>query len=227
MNAVNVAFSAGKNTVKLYFMLGLPTETYDDVAGIAELAQKVVNEFYKNPDKPKGKGVQVSISVASFVPKPFTPFQWSEQNSHEEQTQKRIYLEKKLKQIKAVQYKYHESKVCFIEAALARGDRRLSSVLLNAFKRGCKLDGWNEHFNYAGWCRAFEECGLSMEFYAHRSRNINEILPWDTVSCGVNKAYLINEYKRSLDAVTTKDCRQGCTGCGMNKLVGGVCPCEQ
>lgn len=218
-------FDAGYTAVKLYFMLGLPTETYEDIDGIAELA-KICTDIYRAKHGSL-KGLRVVVSTSFFIPKPFTPFQWCSQNTYQEQNEKRMYLEKKLKQIKSVQYKYHESKVCFIEAALARGDRRLSQVLLAAHKSGCKLDGWNEHFNYAKWCEAFAKCGYSMEFYAHRERTEDEILPWDTVSCGVDKKYLINELKKSLCEQTTRDCRNGCTGCGMNKLVGGKCPCEQ
>jgi len=222
---MSAVFDAGYTAVKLYFMLGLPTETYEDIDGIAELA-KTCTEIYRSKFG-SIRGLRVVVSTSFFVPKPFTPFQWCAQNTHEEQTQKRMYLERKLKQIKGVQYKYHESKVCFIEAALARGDRRMSRVLLNAFKSGCKLDGWNEFFNYSKWCDAFKDAGLDMEFYAHRERDLNEILPWDTVSCGVDKKYLKKEYERSLNAQTTRDCRNGCTGCGMNKHIGGKCPCEQ
>ncbi len=218
-------FDAGYTAVKLYFMLGLPTETYEDIDGIADLAQ-ICTDIYKEKYG-SIKGLRVVVSTSFFIPKPFTPFQWCAQNTHQEQNEKRMYLERKLKKIKGVQYKYHESKVCFIEAALARGDRRLSQVLLTAFKSGCKLDGWNEHFNYAKWCQAFEKCGLSMEFYAHRERKNDEILPWDAVSCGVDKKYLEKEYERSLKELTTRDCRNGCTGCGINKLMGGACPCEQ
>ena len=222
---MSAVFDAGYTAVKLYFMLGLPTETYEDIDGIAQLA-KTCTDIYREKFGTI-RGLRVVVSTSFFVPKPFTPFQWCAQNTHDEQNQKRMYLEKKLKQIKGVQYKYHESKVCFIEAALARGDRRMSQVLLNAFKSGCKLDGWNEFFNYSKWCDAFEKAGLSMEFYAHRERGLDEILPWDTVSCGVDKKYLVKEYEKSLKAQTTKDCRNGCTGCGMNKLIGGKCPCEQ
>ena len=225
VRTINQVFDAGYTAVKLYFMLGLPTETYDDIDGIAELA-KICTDIYKEKHGSL-KGLRVVVSTSFFIPKPFTPFQWCSQNTYQEQNEKRMHLEKKLKQIKAVQYKYHESKVCFIEAALARGDRRLSQVLLTAYKSGCKLDGWNEHFNYAKWCDAFEKCGYSMEFYAHRERSVSEILPWDTVSCGVDKKYLIKELEKSLCEQTTRDCRNGCTGCGMNKLVGGKCPCEQ
>lgn len=219
------AFGAGYSAVKLYFMLGLPGETDEDIAGIAALAKRCT-EIYSEMNGSL-RGLRVVVSTSFFVPKPFTPFQWCAQNTEEEQTRKRRYLEGLLRPIRGVQYKYHESKVCFIEAALARGDRRMSGVLYGAFRKGCKMDGWNEYFNYSKWLEAFEECGLTLEFYATRERPLDEILPWDTVSCGVDKRYFKSEYEKSLKAQTTRDCRNGCTGCGMSKLLGGKCPCEQ
>lgn len=224
-NTMRGVFKAGYSAVKLYFMLGLPGETYEDIAGIAGLAQ-LCTDIYKEITG-STKGLRVVVSTSFFVPKPFTPFQWCAQNSEQEQTEKRRYLEGLLRKIKGVQYKYHESKVCFIEAALARGDRRMSKVLYTAFKKGCKLDGWNEYFSYTKWLEAFDECGMDIDFYACRQRETDEVLPWDTVSCGVDKRYFVREYNRALAGETTPDCRKGCTGCGMNKLVGGKCPCEQ
>lgn len=218
-------FDAGYSSVKLYFMLGLPTETYEDIDGIAELA-KICTDIYREKTGSL-RGLRVVVSTSFFVPKPFTPFQWCAQDTEQEQTQKRIYLASKLRSVRGVEYKYHESKLCFLEAAFARGDRRLARVLYTAFKKGCRLDGWSEHFRYDLWQQAFNACGLNLDFYASRARAVEEVLPWDVVDCGVSKQYFIKELQKSEAALTTPDCRNGCTGCGMNKLMGGKCPCEQ
>lgn len=216
------AFRGGWTAVKLYFMMGLPTETLDDIAGIAELAQKVVNEFYKNPDKPKGKGVTVSVSVASFVPKPFTPFQWEPQDTMEQLVEKQKYLLENVHTHK-IQVSWHQSQTSFLEGVFARGDRKLCDVIESAWRKGCKFDGWDEFFLFEKWTEAFKECGVDPSFYSNRRRDFNEILPWDHLDYGIRKEFLIAENKRAHESVTTPNCRQKCSACGAAKLNGGHC----
>lgn len=222
LSTARQAFSGGWTAVKLYFMLGLPTETYDDVAGIAELAQKVVNEFYKNPDKPKGKGVQVSISVASFVPKPFTPFQWEAQDTMEELISKQNHLLSSVT-TKKVSVSYHKVNISFLEGVFARGDRRLCDVVEYAWRHGCKFDSWDDSFLFDVWLEAFEKCGVDPLFYTSRKRDYEEILPWDHLDYGIRKQFLINESKKAYANETTPHCRIKCAGCGTNMLNGGKC----
>ena len=222
LNTARQAFSGGWTAVKLYFMLGLPTETYDDVAGIAELAQKVVNEFYKNPDKPKGKGVQVSISVASFVPKPFTPFQWEAQDTMEELINKQNHLLSSVT-TKKVSVSYHKVNISFLEGVFARGDRRLCDVVEYAWRHGCKFDSWDDSFLFDVWLEAFEKCGVDPLFYTSRKRDYEEVLPWDHLDYGIRKQFLINESKKAYANETTPHCRIKCAGCGTNMLNGGKC----
>ena len=216
------AFEGGWTAVKLYFMLGLPTETFDDVAGIADLAQKVVDEFYKNPNKPKGKGVQVSISVASFVPKPFTPFQWEPQDTREMLLEKQAHLLSCVKTRK-VNVSYHKVDISFLEGVFARGDRRLSKVIYYAWQHGCKFDGWDDSFLFDTWLEAFEQCGVDPLFYTSRKREFEEILPWDHLDYGIRKEFLISENKKAHESETTPHCRIKCAGCGANILNGGKC----
>ena len=216
------AFRGGWTAVKLYFMMGLPTETLDDIAGIAELAQKVVNEFYKNPDKPKGKGVTVSVSVASFVPKPFTPFQWEPQDTMEQLVEKQKYLLENVHTHK-IQVSWHQSQTSFLEGVFARGDRKLCDVIESAWRKGCKFDGWDEFFLFDKWTEAFKECVVDPSFYSNRRRDFNEILPWDHLDYGIRKEFLIAENKRAHESVTTPNCRQKCSACGAAKLNGGHC----
>ena len=216
------AFEGGWTAVKLYFMLGLPTETFDDVAGIADLAQKVVDEFYKNPNKPKGKGVQVSISVASFVPKPFTPFQWEPQDTREMLLEKQAHLLSCVKTRK-VNVSYHKVDISFLEGVFARGDRRLSKVIYYAWQHGCKFDGWDDSFLFDTWLEAFEQCGVDPLFYTSRKREFEEILPWDHLDYGIRKEFLISENKKAHESETTPHCRIKCAGCGANRLNGGKC----
>lgn len=222
MKTVDKAFSGGWSAVKLYFMIGLPTETLDDVAGIAQLGQKVVDEFYKNPDRPKGKGVQVSISAASFVPKPFTPFQWEPQATMEELEEKKAHLMESVT-TKKIKISTHLTPTSFMEGVLARGDRRVSKAIELAWKNGSKFDSWDDHFNFDNWMAAFEEAGLDPEFYANRRREYDEILPWDHLDYGVSKKFLIEENKKAHQSVTTPHCRIKCAGCGSNRLNGGKC----
>ena len=216
------AFRGGWTSVKLYFMMGLPTETLEDIAGIAELAQKVVNEFYKNPDKPKGKGVTVSISVASFVPKPFTPFQWEPQDTMEQLVAKQKHLMENVHTHK-IQVSWHQSQTSFLEGVFARGDRKLCDVIEAAWRKGCKFDGWDENFLFDKWMEAFQECGIDPAFYSNRRRDFSEILPWDHLDYGIRKDFLIEENQKAHESITTPNCRQKCAACGAARLNGGKC----
>lgn len=222
MKTVDKAFAGGWTAVKLYFMIGLPTETLDDVAGIAQLGQRVVDEFYRLPDRPKGKGVQVSISASSFVPKPFTPFQWEPQDTREQLEEKQAHLLSSVT-TKKIKISTHLSQSSFLEGVFARGDRRLSKVIELAWKKGCKFDSWDDQFKFDAWREAFEEAGLEPSFYANRRREYDEILPWDHLDYGVTKQFLINENKKAHQSITTPHCRIKCAGCGSNKLNGGKC----
>ena len=216
------AFAGGWTAVKLYFMLGLPTETLDDVAGIADLAQQVVNEFYRNPDKPKGKGVTVSISVASFVPKPFTPFQWEPQDTREMLLQKQAHLLGSI-HTKKINASFHKVDISFLEGVFARGDRRLSEVIETAWKNGCKFDGWDDSFHFDVWMESFERCGVDPLFYTSRRRSFDEVLPWDHLDYGIRKEFLIREANKAYASQTTPHCRIHCAGCGADRLNGGKC----
>ncbi len=216
------AFDGGWTSVKLYFMMGLPTETLDDIKGIADLAQKVVDTFYRNPNREKGKGVQVSVSCASFVPKPFTPFQWEPQDTPESLNEKQKHLLSSTTSRK-ITISYHQSETSVLEGVFARGDRRLGEVIYKAWQEGCKFDAWDEFFDFSKWMEAFNECGLTTEFYANRRREYDEILPWDVMDYGIRKEFLIEENKKAHMSVTTPQCRIKCAACGANKLNGGKC----
>lgn len=217
------AFQSGWSSIKLYFMIGLPTETMDDIQGIADLALKVVDTYYMVPKENRKKGLNITVSTSSFVPKPFTPFQWEPQNRMDDLRQKQKFLKDKIKS-KHITYNWHESPVSFLEAVFSRGDRKLSRVLLSAWKKGCKFDGWAESFNFELWSEAFAENNIEPAFYANRKREYDEILPWDHINIGVSKKYLINESRKALREETTHDCREGCTGCGIMSFEDGeVC----
>lgn len=216
------AFSGGWTNVKLYFMMGLPTETNEDVVGIADLAQKVVDEFYKNPNKPKGKGVNVSISVSCFVPKPFTPFQWEAQDTMEQLKEKQQLLLESVKSRK-ISVSYHDARTSFLEGVFARGDRRLCDVMERAWRKGCRFDSWDECFRFEKWMEAFEECDVDPYFYTSRNRNYDEILPWDHMDYGIGKKFFQKEAEKAYQSVTTPHCREKCNACGANKLNGGKC----
>ncbi len=216
------AFSGGWTNVKLYFMMGLPTETNEDVVGIADLAQKVVDEFYKNPNKPKGKGVNVSISVSCFVPKPFTPFQWEAQDTMEQLKAKQHLLLESVKSRK-IGVSYHDARTSFLEGVFARGDRRLCDVMERAWRKGCRFDSWDECFSFEKWMEAFEECGVDPYFYTSRKRSYDEILPWDHMDYGISNKFFQKEAEKAYQSVTTPHCREKCNACGANKLNGGKC----
>ena len=222
LHTASQAFSGGWTAVKLYFMIGLPTETDDDVRGIADLAQKVVDAYYANPDKPKGKGVTVSVSASTFVPKPFTPFQWEAQDDTETILRKQTLLRESI-HTRKVSLSCHHSDTSFLEAVFARGDRRLADVLEAAWRKGCRFDGWDDQFRFDLWTQTFEESGVSMAFYANRKRSFDEVLPWDHMDYGVSKSYLRRENERAAESRTTPHCRERCGGCGADKLNGGKC----
>lgn len=221
MSKVSDAFHGGWSSVKLYFMMGLPTETTEDLDGIADLAKKVVDAYFAVPRGERAKGLRVVCSASVFVPKPFTPFQWEPQDTQEMVREKQSHLREKLR-IKGVTFNYHESDLSYLEACFARGDRRMGQVLLRAYQKGCMLDGWTELFKYDMWREAFSELGIDPAFYAYRRREKDEIMPWDMIDCGVTKEFLWREKEKAEKAQTTKDCRKGCNGCGLQRFKG-VC----
>lgn len=216
-NSIEQALILGWKHIKLYFMIGLPTETYDDLDGIADIAKRIIDLNYKI-NGPKGGRFNVTVSVSNFVPKADTPFQWAAQNTAAEFEEKHNYLARKLR-IKGVTFNYHDNTTSAYEAVFARGDRRTGKLLLEAHKAGARLDGWTEYFRPDAWERAFEASGISRDFYTTRERTFDEVLPWDIIDCGVSKKYLVNEAKKAFDEKTTRDCRLGCTGCGINRYV--------
>ncbi len=222
INTCTVAFKGGWTAVKLYFMIGLPTEGDDDVAGIGTLAQKVVDTYYKNENRQKGKQVKVTISTSSFIPKPFTPFQWEPQDSLEEIKRKQNLLRGNITSRK-IAYNYHEAKVSYLEGVFARGDRRLCAVLEEAVDRGLHFDGWDECFDFEKWIEVIRDCGIDPDFYVTRRRAFDEILPWDHIDYGVTKKFLLKECAKAYENTTTPNCREKCSSCGAMKYGGGVC----
>ena len=222
LDTCNIAFDGGYTSVKLYFMMGLPTETDEDIIGIAELGQKIVNAYYNNANKIKGRSVNVSISLATFIPKPFTPFQFEPQIEMDEIKRRQQLLVDSVT-TKKIKISWHESETSLLEGVFARGDRRLGSVLLNAYQNGCKFDSWGECFDYSRWDKAFTECGIDPKFYANRLRSYEEIMPWDHLDYYVSKKFLINENKLAHSAITTPNCREKCAGCGAAVCKAGVC----
>ena len=218
LRACRVAYEAGKNQIKLYFMDGLPGETYDDIAGISTLASHVVDEYYRTPGRNKARQPQVTLSVACFIPKPHTPFQWERQNTPEELADKQAFLSSKITDRK-VRYNYHDAKVSRIEAVFARGDRKLGKALEEAVRRHVRFDAWEDCFDYDGWMDIFETVGIDPAFYANRTIPDDEILPWDMISCGVTKKFLLSERHKAQEAIATPACRDQCSGCGVNSLV--------
>ncbi|MCI9543922.1 MAG: TIGR03960 family B12-binding radical SAM protein [Acutalibacter muris] len=222
LHTVNVAFTEGWTRIKLYFMIGLPTETLEDILAILELGKKVVDAFYANKEKPKGKAVEVSLSAAAFVPKPFTPFQWFGQDTMELLREKQREL-KTGNRSRRVSVSYHGAETSFLEAVFARGDRRLCTVLEKAVEQGFHFDSWDECFDFDRWRALFELCGLDPAFYANRTRSFNEVLPWDHLDYGIRKEFLIEECKLAYAGRTTPNCREKCSGCGAACFKGGLC----
>ncbi|MBQ2320722.1 MAG: TIGR03960 family B12-binding radical SAM protein [Lachnospiraceae bacterium] len=220
------AFRGGWNRVKLYFMLGLPGETYDDIEGIAVLSDKIAREYYTIPKDQRNGKVNIVTSTSIFVPKPFTPFQWSPMNTKEQARDKRDFLLDKIKSqlnSKSIKYNCHDADVSELEGVFARGDRRICNVILQAYKSGCIYDAWSEYFKYENWLKAFEDNGLDMDFYIGRERPEDELFPWDFIDIGVTKQFMLREYKRSKEEVVTPNCRAKCAGCGAMKFKCGVC----
>lgn len=222
LNSCRTAFSGGWSGVKLYFMLGLPTETDEDVLGIADLANKVYQVWRENTPN-RSRGVRITVSTSCFVPKSHTPFQWEGQNTQEEYLRKVTLLREHLRN-RSITYNWHDPETSFLEAVLSRGDRRVADAIEEAWRHGAKFDSWSEYFRLQTWLDAFQTCGLDPAFYANRTREKDEILPWRTISDGVKESFLWKERETAYEGRITPDCRVKCSGCGANKLCeGGVC----
>ena len=217
MRAVTDAFEQGWSSVTLYFMIGLPTETDEDVLGIADLAQKVRRCYFAVPKEQRAPGLRITVSASVFVPKNFTPFQWSAQLDYDTVVRRQQLLRNALRDVKGVDFKYHAPDVSYIEAVFARGDRRLADALERAYRLGCRMDGWSDQFRYDLWLQAIRECGLDPDFYACRERALDEVLPWDHLDAGVTKSFLKREWEKAQRGETTHDCCKGCVGCGVNR----------
>ncbi len=222
IRSVTLAFENGFNNIKLYFMIGLPSETDEDVEGIATLTDKVVDAYFKIPREGRNKGLKITVSASSFVPKAFTPFQWESQNSIEEIKRKQGLLSKKINR-KFVNFNWNDPEVSMLEGVFARGDRRLNKVLIAAHKKGCKFDGWQEYFNFDKWMDSFKDCGIDPLFYTTRNRDYKEFLPWEHIDVGVTKGFLIGENEKAKKGELTPNCRDDCSGCGVAVFEGGVC----
>ena len=227
LNGSRLAFEGGWNKVKLYFMLGLPTETLQDVRGIAELANEVARVYYETVPKEKRNGrVQITISTSFFIPKPFTPFQWAAMGTEDEFLDKaHTVKEAVISQLnqKSIRYIYHEADVSVLEGVFARGDRKICDVIYKAYQKGCIFDAWNEYFKKELWLEAFEECGVPVNFYTTREREDDEIFPWDFISCGVNREFLLREWHNAKKETVTPNCKMQCQGCGAARFQTGIC----
>ena len=215
LEAAKSAFESGWSTIKLYFILGLPYETTEDAAGIGDLAEKMADVYFEIPKDVRNKGLKITVSTSILVPKPFTPFQWAPM-ARPEIVDERIKAVRGAIKSRSIVYNYHEQETSFMEAVFARGDRRTCDVLIKAFEKGAKFDGWSEYFNMEIWNEAMEECNLDSEFYVYREREYDEILPWDFIDIGVNRKYIEKENEKAKKAELTKNCLEGCTGCGIN-----------
>ncbi|MGG7176777.1 TIGR03960 family B12-binding radical SAM protein [Clostridium paraputrificum] len=215
LEAARSAFEAGWSSIKLYFMIGLPYEELEDCAAIGDLAQKMADEYFAVPKGIRKKGLRINVSTSILVPKPFTPFQWAPMARMEEVTKKIDAVKSSIKS-RSINYNYHAQKTSYMEAVFARGDRRLSEVLIKAYEKGAKFDGWSEFFSFNIWQEAINECGIDGDFYTYRERSYDEILPWDFIDIGVNRKYLEVENEKAKKAELTQNCRKGCTGCGVN-----------
>lgn len=220
------AFQSGWNRVKLYFMLGLPTETFEDIEGIAVLSDKIAREYYSIPKEQRNGKINIVSSTSFFVPKPFTPFQWTRMNTREEFLEKQRFLNGKMKEQlnqKSIKYNWHEAEVTLLEGVFARGDRKISQVIYDAYKAGCIYDAWSEFFQYDIWMKCFEKHQIDPLFYTAREREKEEILPWDFIDIGISKKFLWNEYEKANAETITPNCRVKCAGCGAKQFGGGVC----
>ena len=227
MNGSAMAFRGGWNKVKLYFMLGLPFETEEDIRGIAELTERVAENYYDTVPKEDRHGkVQVTASTSFFVPKPFTPFQWARMNNRDEFLGKAAIVNHRMKEMlnkKSLRYNWHEADVSVLEGVLARGDRKVAEAVELAYRNGALYDAWNETFDNDRWMRAFAEAHIDPSFYTEREREVTEVLPWDFIDCGVSKQFFIREWEHAKAGKVTKNCREMCSGCGVRKFGGGVC----
>lgn len=221
-DSVKKAFEGGYSSVKLYFMMGLPTETDDDILEIPVLAKKIADEYYKIPKEKRQKGLSITLSTSNFVPKPHTPFQWEPQEGIESITRKQKLLRGEIKQ-RYIKYNWHEASLSYLEGVFSRGDRRLGAALIAAHEKGCKFDSWHDLFNFDSWMQAFLQCGIDPDFYTARSREYDEILPWQHINAGVIKKFLVSESEKAKSAKTTHNCREKCSGCGAADFEGGVC----
>lgn len=220
------AFEGGWNRVKLYFMLGLPTENEEDMKGIAWLAEKIAERYYDVPKEQRNKKCQIVVSTSFFVPKPFTPFQWAQMCTKEEFLHRAYVVNHEIKEQKnkkSIRYNWHEADVTVLEGILARGDRRIGPAIQRAYEKGCLFDSWSEWFQNERWLEAFAECGTDMDFYTTRERALDEIFPWDFIDIGVSRRFLEKEWKRAHEETVTPNCRQNCSGCGAASFGGGVC----
>lgn len=226
LHGANDAFHGGWNRVKLYFMLGLPTETKEDMEGIAELSEKVAETYYEIPKEQRNGKVNVVASSSFFVPKPFTPFQWARMCTKEEFIERAYIVKDKFRQMKnqkSLKYNYHEADLTVLEGVLARGDRKTGALIEEAYKNGAIYDSWSEYFDNRIWMKAFETCGLSVDFYTTRERSLDEVFPWDFIDAGVSKEFLKREWLNAIDEKLTPNCRQRCSACGGMRFGGGVC----
>ncbi len=231
LNGCEQAFLGGWNKVKLYFMLGLPFENDEDIKAIAELANEIAALYYETVPKEKRMGrVQITVSTSFFVPKPFTAFQWVPQDTQDDFRDKAYKTRKAISEVlnqKSIKYNWHETDTSVLEGVFARGDRRLSDVIMTAYKKGCMYDAWSETFKYDLWLEAFDECGISMDFYTTRPRGDDELFPWDMIDCGVNKSFLLREYHKAQEGVPSPNCKEKCSGCGSAAFGVGICRTHQ
>lgn len=221
MKSAKMLFEGGWTNVKLYFMIGLPTETDDDVRGIAELSQRVLEQYFSIPKEERAKNINITTSTSSFIPKPFTAFQWAAQDSREEIIRKQDMLKASITSRK-IRYNWHDNRVSYLEGVFARGDRRLCPALIEAVKRGCKFDSWDEYYKFDTWLQVFEDMGINPDWYM-RERSYDEVLPWEHISIGIKKEFFIRENEKAKRGETTPNCRQQCSGCGVNSFGAGVC----
>ncbi len=225
LNSAELAFSGGWDNIKLYFMMGLPTEEYDDIEAIADLCEKIVKIYESTPKEKRGKNLNITISASAFVPKPFTPFQWEAQDTIPIIKNKQMHLKNilKSKKLKSVKYNWSEPELSMLEAVLSRGDRRIGDVLLTAWRKGCKFDAWGDQVRFDKWMESFEECGIDPAFYANRKRCYDEIFPWEHIEVGIKKEFLFLENKKAYLNETTPNCRIKCSNCGISVFGGGIC----
>lgn len=219
--STSMLFKGGWTNVKLYFMIGLPTETDTDIEGIADLSQKVLEEYFAIPKEERAKNINITTSTSSFIPKPFTPFQWAKQDSREEIVRKQDILKATIKNRK-IKYNWHDNRASYLEGVFARGDRHLLPAVIEAVKSGCRFDGWDEHFKFDKWMQAFEKCGIDPDWYL-RERTYDEVLPWEHIDIGVTKEFFMRENEKAKRGETTPNCREKCAGCGASSFKAGVC----